>query len=396
MTQKTNGGNADIIKRRATKIKKEMGIPHHQALEIAAKEFGYTNFKNLINNTERPEKRKRLSHQEVAVLPNPLVISYAMFGTPNGKRPNAKSSIDMHQKLGAVLKELHSASEFNKKAKTAISFVKSTLDDWVQLEYTDRKELSDELFFSMYYGDTDFPSDPWPTEKRKMELHQLVKRARAILKSAYHDCLPVQNINKKLDVVVKAIYNWPLNKQVKGLKEIKGKIPAGTLVYLKKHHKNPAIVLSHDTLNNLIWCYEDGGPTAMSREEITVSKNQSEAKNFQPMRLLLPYGKWTCENGTEVLFNRDYLPIWTRETNRKVNTIDPDTHINYIGEPEFYFGDGNAPWNGEKNTLVKCRNILNHWNVGHRKSKLVLALADSVQKGNARNLKFKDKTKIYP
>lgn len=30
------------------------------------------------------------------------------------------------------------------------------------------------------------------------------------------------------------------------------------------------------------------------------------------MRTCLPYGLWTCEDGREVIFNRDYRPIWQR------------------------------------------------------------------------------------
>lgn len=390
MTQKTKRGNTAAIKRNATKIKKQQGITHHQALDIAVQEEGFSNFRNYIyNNSERPAKRKRSGTKDPVELPNPLILSYSMLGDHSGKRPNAKAPIAMHQKLGNLLKELHSATKYNKRGKTAISSIKSTLDNWIQLEYTSKEELSDEVFFTIYYGSTDFSSDPWPTEKRKKELQQLVKSVRAILKRAYHDCKPLQNLNKKLDTVVNAINKWPINNQVKGLKEIKGQIPAGTLVYLKKYHKNPAIVLSHDAINNLIRCYEDAGPTMMSREEITVAKNQSEAKTFQPMRLALPYGKWFCEDGTQVLFNRDYIPIWSRDKSGKVSQIDPNSEIIHNDEPEFFFGDGSTPWSGDQSTLVRCKNILNSWLIGRKKSLLVEALNDSIKAGNANNLRFK-------
>jgi len=28
--------------------------------------------------------------------------------------------------------------------------------------------------------------------------------------------------------------------------------------------------------------------------------------------VLLPYGQWTAENGTEILFGREYWPLWLR------------------------------------------------------------------------------------
>ncbi len=397
MTHKTNEGNAERIKRNAKKIKKEMGIPHHQALDISSIESGYSNFKNLLNNSQRPAKRKRIIPAAVSALPSPLTLPYKMFGSPNGaKRPNAKAPVQLHQQLGAALKELHSAMEYNKKGLNAISAVKSILDDWIQLEYTSKEELKDEVFFGIYYGDTDYPSDPWPTDQKKIELKKLVLNVRTLLGKAYHNCPPMQNLSKKLEVAIKSIDNWPLNKQVKGLREVKGQIAGGTLIYLKKYNRKPAIVLSHDAVNNLIRCYGDNGPTSMEREEITVAKNQSEAKKFHPMRLTLPYGKWFCEQGIEVLFNRDYIPIWMKDKNGKVQPIDPDTRVVENGEPEFYFGDGSAPWGGDKSTQVKCRNILNSWNVLHKTSLLMEALNESIANGNANNLKFRNRTNIFP
>ncbi|WP_312338242.1 DUF5623 domain-containing protein [Sphingobacterium sp.] len=397
MTQKTKEGEVEKIKRNAKNIKKQMGIPHHQALDMSAIEQGYSNFRNFLNIFQPKEKDKRNKMEVPNSLPRPLTFPYKTLGSPNGaRRPNAKVPVKIHQELGRVLKELYSALEFNKKGHKAVSIIKSTLDDWIQLEYTSKTELKDELYFTIYYGDTDYPSDPWPTDKRKMELEKLVEVCRKLLKNSYPSCSPIHSLNKRLDQVLKAIHNWPLNKQIKGLKEVKGQIAKGTLIYLKKNQRKPAILLSHDTVNNLIYCYEDAGPAVLSREEITVARDQSKVKKFHPMRLSLPYGKWFCENGAEVLFNRDYIPIWMKDKNGKVHQIDPDTNVVNVGNLVFYFNDGSTPWGGNQSTFVKCKNILLSWNVSNKTSLLLKALGDSVIKGNANNLKFRKRTNIFP
>ncbi|WP_066754019.1 DUF5623 domain-containing protein [Sphingobacterium populi] len=312
-----------------------------------------------------------------------------MLGSPSGsKRPNAKAPIKVHQRLGELLKELYSAMEYNKKGLRAISTVKFTLDNWIQLEYTSREELTDEVFFQIYYGDTNHPSDPWPTDRKKSQLKRLVKDVRILIREAYHNCAPIQVLNKKLDVAIKAIENWPLNRQVKGLMEVKGQISRGTLIYLKNYNRKPAVVLSHDTINNLIRCYGDSGISTVEREEITVARKQSKAKKFCPMRLTLPYGKWHCEQGIEILFNRDYIPIWMKDVNGKVQQVDPNIKVIHIDEQEFYFSDKSAPWAGDKSTEIRCTNILNSWNVLQRSSILMEELREFITNGNTKNFKF--------
>lgn len=395
MTQKTNDGDAQRIKRNAKKIKKEMGVPHHKALDLSAVEFGYSNFRNFLNNVRTPIRYSQNSVSELLPLPNPLTLPYKEFSNSNGsKRPNAKVPLALHKKMGSILKELHASLEYNKKGLNAIRFVKGTLDDWIQMEYPSKTELKDEEFFRIYYGDTDCPSDPWPTEKKKLDLEKLIDALKGLLKKAYHNCLPIRNLNTKLDLALKAIQNWPLNKFIKGLKQVDGHIPSGTLIYLKKHHRKPAIVLSHDTKNNLIHCYEDGGSAFVEREDVTVARKQTAAKKFQPMRLSLPYGKWFCENGKEILFNRDYLPIWMKDKAGKVHQIEPDTWVEDIVRSEFYFDDGSTPWKGDKYTFVTCKNILINWQVSHKNSLLLDALEESIKNGNAKNLKFRSKNKI--
>jgi hypothetical protein len=55
-----------------------------------------------------------------------------------------------------------------------------------------------------------------------------------------------------------------------------------------------------------------------------------------------PYGKWTCADGTELLFNRDYRPIWRKTKSGTVIAADPDEWV-IFSKQEYFFGDHNAP-----------------------------------------------------
>ncbi|MEJ7778895.1 MAG: hypothetical protein WKF68_04825 [Daejeonella sp.] len=114
------------------------------------------------------------------------------------------------------------------------------------------------------------------------------------------------------------------------------------------------------------------------------------------MRLFLPYGKWICTEGTEVLFNRDYSPIWLRKVDGTVNSIDEDTWIDYLDEPDFYFADNNTPWSGDKVTFAKCLRVLKEWAVENKSSRLMNSLTTAIESSNTDLLKRKNRQKVFP
>ena len=74
--------------------------------------------------------------------------------------------------------------------------------------------------------------------------------------------------------------------------------------------------------------------------------------DWVPMGHRLPYGMWTCKD-REVLFNRNYQPIWQRRTDFKSNVTRGDPkelvkgivweHWFYVEMPPWYYPD-EAPW----------------------------------------------------
>ncbi|MCL1863617.1 MAG: hypothetical protein FWF78_08630 [Defluviitaleaceae bacterium] len=82
-------------------------------------------------------------------------------------------------------------------------------------------------------------------------------------------------------------------------------------------------------------------------------------------KMWLPYGRWVCSDGREVLFNRFYEPIWERNANINNNQpfrADPHEWIENIVEAVSYYDDGSPPYRGKK-TFNKCLSILKDFGV---------------------------------
>jgi hypothetical protein len=59
-------------------------------------------------------------------------------------------------------------------------------------------------------------------------------------------------------------------------------------------------------------------------------------------RRTLPYGKWTCTGGREVIFNREYQPIAQR-VNGVVSYVDRNEWVENIEHTQYYYQDVNDP-----------------------------------------------------
>lgn len=59
------------------------------------------------------------------------------------------------------------------------------------------------------------------------------------------------------------------------------------------------------------------------------------------IHMLMPYGKWSLADGSEVLFNRCYEPIW-RRTSGCITQADPTEWIKGITDQEWFYKDGST------------------------------------------------------
>jgi hypothetical protein len=251
MDHKVNGHSVAYVKRQATKLKKEMGIPHHLALDQAARDSGFENWKHFSNSSVAISRTfPRSANQPVSVSPLPLVAPY---GT---------------------------------------------------------KQLA-----------------------------------------------------------------------------------PGTLVRVKPWGNELAIVMSHDRAMVL---YTHTGSACVARHEVSVCRDQSGAASFKPMRLFLPYGKWVCPDGSEVLYNRDYCPLWAKKPDGTVEALDPDTWVTIETQAESYFNDGNSPWWGDKRTMEIGMAVLKEWGVENKTPRLLSLFQVAIDTGDTEVLRPKNHQKRYP
>ena len=53
----------------------------------------------------------------------------------------------------------------------------------------------------------------------------------------------------------------------------------------------------------------------------------------------MPYGRWTAEDGREILFNRDYSPIWQRLPGQAPEPADPKEWVKGILTQDWFYSD---------------------------------------------------------
>ena len=396
MNNQKGGRMARHLKNEAKKLSRFTGLPYHQCLNKLSKDAGSNSYNDFVKKNDLTTPSGQAKAKREIIIPKPLTLPYYSLGPGKpSKRPNAKVSVKKHLQLGKLLKELYQATEYNKRARKAIRAVRSLLDDWVQCEYVGQGELTDEVFFQMYYGDIEFPVYISPTPNQKAALIKRCFKVKGILGRTYHECKPVKELRTKLDVAISAIRSWPVLKRDKHKGVFEKRLIPGTLIYLKGN-KTPLIALNHSFKDGTVTAYGDSGPITAARYEVAVFRDQSRAESFRPMRLYLPYGKWICSDGTQVLYNRDYCPLWVKGPDGKVASIDADYWIDYKKD-EYYFEGSQAPWYGVKTKkyMERCIAELQTWGVEHEVSELMKRLPTAIADGDASMLKPKNLNKLY-
>jgi len=137
-------------------------------------------------------------------------------------------------------------------------------------------------------------------------------------------------------------------------------IHPGKLVRVKERNWLAVAVIQSD---ESVTCYTHRGTLRCLRSEISICRDQTQAASFKPMRIVMPYGRWTCADRTEVLFNRDYRPIWKKHPNGMVVAADPDEWVKFAKQ-EYFYSDVNNP-DEDHGSYRICIHQLGDWGVQH-------------------------------
>ncbi len=140
-------------------------------------------------------------------------------------------------------------------------------------------------------------------------------------------------------------------------------IPAGTIV---RFRGNPFGLLNR---HGVVVQSDGRGVTVktegcdeclVGRDEVSVVRRRP-ASTLVSLRSEFPYGKWTCIDGREVLFNRDYKPIWQRNPSGLVAPANRSEWVPFIKQ-EWIYSEGQEPWCSRESRLA-CIRLLASWGV---------------------------------
>jgi hypothetical protein len=76
-------------------------------------------------------------------------------------------------------------------------------------------------------------------------------------------------------------------------------------------------------------------------------------------RLRLPYGRWRCADGREILFNRSYVPILERLPGEQAIAANPNEWVDFV-EQRWFWDDYSHPGRDPK-TLARINELLADW-----------------------------------
>jgi hypothetical protein len=144
-------------------------------------------------------------------------------------------------------------------------------------------------------------------------------------------------------------------------------VEPGTPVYITQRYgrrRNKIVGTVLRDLGSSLEIRTDGGQAYFSRSEISLLDEPLHP--LFPLRMTLPYGKWVCADGREVLFNRDFQPIWERLAGGISRTAARDSRCESLKETRL-FGDHNPPWQNSR-TFRRCLEALRAFGVSENGS----------------------------
>lgn len=124
-------------------------------------------------------------------------------GVPSRWRPAKPMSLELHQRLGALMKGL--TIGFSSRVSRKLSSIRSNLDDWL---FKEHKELHGDASFDMYYSRANVEYGDTDTKRL-----QMLVTARSIITLGYEDCKPRRMLLEGIDAAIDEV-NRQLAKNV--------------------------------------------------------------------------------------------------------------------------------------------------------------------------------------
>ncbi|WP_246658026.1 DUF5623 domain-containing protein [Afipia massiliensis] len=134
-------------------------------------------------------------------------VEYEMFLTGPRRRPKTRMPIDGHESVGRLLKSVLIGTEERAGVQRRVDATRCELDNWVQCEYK-RDELSDQVFFDLYYHELP-ENDPLSVTPASWDRHiTSLDEVKATLIRHYPECPPLRDLLKKTDLAIASLRSW--------------------------------------------------------------------------------------------------------------------------------------------------------------------------------------------
>lgn len=139
--------------------------------------------------------------------PNNSISFIRTIGGHRDRRPNARMPVEVHAKVGSLLKSVLTATYYRKGVYNRINTARCELDDWVQREYNDA-ELPNEQFFELYYRESGstFARRLSP-EDRARHVSSLVEVKKSLAEN-YPECPPLRSMLRRIDGAITSLNSW--------------------------------------------------------------------------------------------------------------------------------------------------------------------------------------------
>ncbi|WP_244486029.1 MULTISPECIES: DUF5623 domain-containing protein [Bradyrhizobium] len=134
-------------------------------------------------------------------------VEYALFPSGPSRRPKAQMPVEGHKAVGRLLKSVLVDTRQRAGVYRRVDAIRCELDNWVQCEYK-RDELSDEVFFNLYYQglpkDDPLAVPPAGRERHIASLAEVV----ATLAQYYPECPPLRALLTKANQAIASLRAW--------------------------------------------------------------------------------------------------------------------------------------------------------------------------------------------
>jgi hypothetical protein len=134
-------------------------------------------------------------------------VEYGMFLSGTSRRPKSRMPVDGHKVVGRLLKSVLVNTRQRAGVYRRVDAIRCELDNWVQCEYK-RDELSDDVFFELYYHELP-KDDPLATTPLSRDRHiTSLREAAETLSRHYPECVPLRSLLKKADLAIASLRAW--------------------------------------------------------------------------------------------------------------------------------------------------------------------------------------------